>query len=89
MRIPVFISLPTDARAARPTSPFAGVRRVLSGLGAFLRAWRDEHATLRLMAALDEATLRDIGLEQFHVAEAMQERRRKALEELVGRPRRS
>ena len=89
MRIPIFITLPGDALATQFASLFAGIWRVLSVISAFLRAWREEQATLRVMAALDEATLRDIGLEQFHVRDAMRERREKALEQVTGRSRRA
>jgi len=85
MRIPVFIHLPRDelAPATLPQLEPARrlVRRALSRLGAFLRAWREERATLRLIAQMDEATLRDIGVTRFQLAEALRERRDEALQE--------
>lgn len=61
MRIPVFIRLPGDAEAAAfPASPLTR----LAGLAGALRRWWRTQVTLDELGGLDDATLRDLGLDR-------------------------
>jgi uncharacterized protein YjiS (DUF1127 family) len=80
MRTPAFFHLPVNELAQpRPSPAWRFVRRTLSRFNAFLRAWREERVTLRLIAELDAATLRDIGVTRPDLARALRERCDEAL----------
>ncbi|MGG5821942.1 DUF1127 domain-containing protein [Falsiroseomonas sp. HW251] len=64
MRIPAFIHLPIDLPApAAPAIP----RRALRALIAWTRGWLEERRTLALVAQMDQATLRDLGLNRYEL----------------------
>ncbi len=60
MRIPAFIPLPIDVPAG--AAPAGLPRRALRAVLAWGRAWLEERRTLALLAQMDRATLRDLGL---------------------------
>jgi uncharacterized protein YjiS (DUF1127 family) len=60
MRFPAYADFPGQAGFA-PAAPAAG-RPLVARLVAAFRAWRLKRQTLAEVAALDEATLRDIGI---------------------------
>lgn len=64
MRIPASDLLYETASApARPALP----RRALRAALAWGRAWREERRTLALVARMDRATLKDLGLDRSEI----------------------
>ena len=61
-------TLPLPAAAA-PAQPDPLLLRLLAGAREMLRTWIEERRTLALVAELDAATLRDLGLDRGGLAE--------------------
>jgi len=62
-------TLPLSASAAAPAQRDLVLLRLFAAILATLRAWREERRTLALVAAMDAATLRDLGLDRGSLAE--------------------
>jgi uncharacterized protein YjiS (DUF1127 family) len=73
MRIPVFIHLPGDAM---PLPSGSGLAAGLSRLAAQFRRWRADRRTFAELRALDDATLRDIGVTRWQLHSGMEDPRR-------------
>ncbi|WP_270938473.1 DUF1127 domain-containing protein [Falsiroseomonas oryzae] len=76
MRIPAFIHLPGDAVAAHADAVRGNsLARWFGAILQLLQAWRDERRTLAEIARLDDATLRDIGVNRWELQAHMQAER--------------
>lgn len=74
MQIPAFIHLPSDAPMPAPrhgNAAFGLLARLAGAAWSRLRAWHDLRRTLEEVATLDEATLRDIGVNRYDLEAAV------------------
>ena len=77
MRIPAFIQPADDAVGSAPAE---GLLSRLARLAAIrFRLWLSERRTLSEIGALDEATLRDIGVMRWQLVEHLRDERERVI----------